>query len=62
MVYYELKSGMRQSQLKSPSTECGFCRSIPYGTGTKINSIAKKNKWQLMNLNHFLLSEVTSIQ
>jgi len=49
---------MWRSQLKSASIRCVFCRRIPYGTGTKINFIAKKtnqNHWQLTNLNHFLL-------
>ena len=50
------------SQLKSTSVGCRFCRSIPYGTGNKINLFAKTNYWQLTNLNHFLSSEVANIK
>ena len=46
---------------KSASVGCGFCRSVPNGTGTKINYVAKKELLTI-NLNHFLLPEVTNIQ
>ena len=55
-------AGKWRSQLKSTSVGCGFCRSILHGTGTKINCIAKTNYSQLMNLNHFLSSEVANIK